>query len=197
MPSSVRRDAAATTARIREAAGDEFAMYGFEGARVDRIAARAGVNKALLFQRFGDKAGLYAATLAEIADGAIATRAGIVGRYPEGISDRAQFRALVRDLAVATQRFLESAPAARRALAWERAAGWAAFHSARPATDDAAADRIAGWFRTAEERGWLRAGAPAERHLALCLELVCAVDSRDEEFVGDLVADALVPAVGP
>ncbi|MBW9095690.1 TetR/AcrR family transcriptional regulator [Microbacterium jejuense] len=195
MSTPARRDATASTARIRASAREEFATHGFEGARVDRIAARAGVNKALLFQRFGDKAGLYTAALAEIAEAATAARARIASQYPDGIADGAQFRALVRDLAVGTQRLLESDPTARGMLAWERAAGWVAFHSARPETTDPAADLIAEWFRAAERRGWLRAGASAEQHLALCLELVCAVDSRDEGFVGELVADALAPAV--
>jgi len=38
-----------TTARILEAARDEFAEKGFAGARVDTIARRAGVNKATLY----------------------------------------------------------------------------------------------------------------------------------------------------
>jgi len=41
-----------TTARILEAARDEFAEKGFAGARVDTIARRAGVNKATLY--YGD-----------------------------------------------------------------------------------------------------------------------------------------------
>jgi AcrR family transcriptional regulator len=41
------------------AAADEFAERGFEAAGVDRIAARARVNKAMLYYHFGSKRALY------------------------------------------------------------------------------------------------------------------------------------------
>lgn len=44
---------------ISDAARAEFSTHGFAGARVDRIARRAGVNKQLLFYYFGSKRGLY------------------------------------------------------------------------------------------------------------------------------------------
>ena len=45
--------------RILHVAALEFAERGFAGARVDRIARRARVNKAMLYYHFGSKAGLY------------------------------------------------------------------------------------------------------------------------------------------
>ena len=53
------RDAAATQQRIIEAATDEFAAHGISGARVDEIAARAGVNKRMLYYYFGSKEQLF------------------------------------------------------------------------------------------------------------------------------------------
>jgi TetR/AcrR family transcriptional regulator len=44
---------------ILSAAAHEFAERGFAGARVDEIARRAGVNKAMLYYHVGDKAALY------------------------------------------------------------------------------------------------------------------------------------------
>lgn len=52
-----------TRRRLREAAADEFAEHGLAGARVDRIAARAGVNKERLYGHFGNKAQLFAMVL--------------------------------------------------------------------------------------------------------------------------------------
>ncbi len=45
--------------RILEAAAQVFAEKGFDGAGVDEIAQRAGVNKAMLYYHVGDKATLY------------------------------------------------------------------------------------------------------------------------------------------
>lgn len=49
--------------RILDAASAAFAELGFAGARVDEIAARAGVNKAMLYYHVGDKRSLYTAVL--------------------------------------------------------------------------------------------------------------------------------------
>jgi len=45
--------------QILKAAAKCFAINGFSGARVDEIAAEAGVNKATLYYRIGDKAAIY------------------------------------------------------------------------------------------------------------------------------------------
>src|SRR2546425_8628239 len=49
--------------RIVTAAREEFASRGFDGARVERIARRAGVNKQLLFYYYHSKRGLFHAVL--------------------------------------------------------------------------------------------------------------------------------------
>jgi AcrR family transcriptional regulator len=57
------RDAHATRGRILAAATEEFARFGLGGARVDRIAERAGANKRMLYYYFKDKEGLFLAAL--------------------------------------------------------------------------------------------------------------------------------------
>lgn len=59
----MRRDSTATKNRILEAATAEFSAYGLAGARVDRLAERAGANKQLIYAYFGCKEGLFDATL--------------------------------------------------------------------------------------------------------------------------------------
>jgi AcrR family transcriptional regulator len=54
-----RRDAAATKTALLRAAQELFAERGFEQATVREIAARAGVNQALLFRYFGSKDTLF------------------------------------------------------------------------------------------------------------------------------------------
>jgi TetR/AcrR family transcriptional regulator len=62
-PKPQRRDPAATRRKLLTAARREFARSGLAGARVDEIAARAGVNKQLVYHYFGDKDALYLAVL--------------------------------------------------------------------------------------------------------------------------------------
>ena len=57
------RDPERTKARILSAATAEFARYGLGGARMDRIAARAGANKRMLYYYFRDKDNLFLAAL--------------------------------------------------------------------------------------------------------------------------------------
>jgi AcrR family transcriptional regulator len=57
------RDPERTRAAILRAATAEIAAKGLNGARVDTIAKRAGVNKRMLYHYFGDKQGLYLAVL--------------------------------------------------------------------------------------------------------------------------------------
>jgi len=59
------RDAADTRRKLLDAARDEFARHGSAGARVDRIAAAAGVNKERIYGHFGSKDELFAAALAD------------------------------------------------------------------------------------------------------------------------------------
>src|SRR5690242_21712852 len=58
-----RRNPLATRQKLLSAARREFAASGLAGARVDEIAARAGVNKQLVYHYFGDKDALYLAVL--------------------------------------------------------------------------------------------------------------------------------------
>lgn len=51
---------------ILAAAEGEFAALGWSGARIERIARTARVNKQLLFHYYGSKAGLHAAALASL-----------------------------------------------------------------------------------------------------------------------------------
>src|SRR5687767_14079412 len=57
------RDPERTRAAILATAVQEFSEKGHHGARVDAIAARAGINKRMLYHYFGDKDALYLAVL--------------------------------------------------------------------------------------------------------------------------------------
>lgn len=57
------RDADRSQNTILAAARDEFAEFGLGGARMDRIAERAGLNKRLIYYYFEDKEKLFEAVL--------------------------------------------------------------------------------------------------------------------------------------
>lgn len=54
-----------TQQKLMDTALEEFAARGFDGAKVDRIVRRAGVNKAMLYYHFPSKAALYLEILRE------------------------------------------------------------------------------------------------------------------------------------
>lgn len=61
------RSEATTEDKILNGALDEFAELGFDGARVDRIAARSGLNKAMIYYYFKSKENLYETIVKNIA----------------------------------------------------------------------------------------------------------------------------------
>jgi AcrR family transcriptional regulator len=58
-----QKNARDSHAAILQAAALEFAEHGFDAARVDRIAARARLNKAMIYYHFGSKDALYVEVL--------------------------------------------------------------------------------------------------------------------------------------
>jgi TetR/AcrR family transcriptional regulator len=75
-------DSVSTRERILDAASSVFADEGFAGARVDEIARRAGINKAMLYYHVGNKQALYTAVLMRnfaIIESALAERSDTGG----------------------------------------------------------------------------------------------------------------------
>jgi AcrR family transcriptional regulator len=68
-PEPRARDAERSREEILEAATAEFAAYGLGGARVDRIAERAAVNKRLIYYYHGNKEELFLAVLERAYEG--------------------------------------------------------------------------------------------------------------------------------
>ena len=72
-----KRDPEARQRRLLEAAQEEFAARGLEGARVDEIAHRAGVNKQLVYHYFGNKDGLYLKVLEQTYEAMIQAKTSL------------------------------------------------------------------------------------------------------------------------
>src|SRR5262245_17397072 len=88
--------AGSTRDRLIAAAAAEFATRGFDGAKVDRIAARARINKAMLYYHFDGKAALYRDILREMFD---AVGASVAEVRKAGGSPEDQIRSFIRAVA--------------------------------------------------------------------------------------------------
>ncbi|SDS03836.1 DNA-binding transcriptional regulator, AcrR family [Brevibacterium sandarakinum] len=115
-PRNTTRDLLLASAR------EEFADHGIAGARVDAIAARAGVNKERIYGYFGSKEKLFDAVVTE----AKAEHAQGLG-LPEG--DLAEYVGRLYD-------FHRNHPTLRRLMLWE-----ALYYGDRPVPDDDARTR--------------------------------------------------------
>jgi len=71
-----------TSERIMAAARTVFAQKGYNGARIDEIAARANVNNATIYYQIGDKDTLYTAVLHQV-----------IGHVARGIADAVSMKA--------------------------------------------------------------------------------------------------------
>jgi AcrR family transcriptional regulator len=91
-----RKDSGATRERLFAAAAAEFAARGFAGAKVDRIAHAARVNKAMLYYHFQSKAGVYAEILHDMFQ-AVADR--LHRSTPAGASPEDRIRVMVEAIA--------------------------------------------------------------------------------------------------
>ncbi|HDP79754.1 MAG TPA: TetR/AcrR family transcriptional regulator [Spirochaetes bacterium] len=110
-----KKEKPSTREKVLRAALKEFAECGFAGARVDRIAAKARVNKAMIYYHFKSKEALYENIIKEItgaiyghvreaaAEGAdpLEQIYSVINKYISLIAviDRDIFRTLLREIA--------------------------------------------------------------------------------------------------
>jgi len=74
-------------ARLVASAAQEFAARGFDGAKVDRITARARVNKAMLYYHFGSKREVYLEVVREMVR-TVGSRARAIADGPGTAEDK-------------------------------------------------------------------------------------------------------------
>lgn len=199
------RDAGRTTADLLEAAEHEFAELGFAGARVDRIARRAGCNKGLIFQRFGDKAGIYAAVFTAVLDRWRPSPDELAGLLRA--DSREAFVGSVEALVDRTVRFLLAEPRAARILLWEVASGWAVLGA--PAAHEhreRSLGPIRDFLDAAQRSGFLRPDLSPQVQLGLVTQIPMLLnalrfdlaDPALRGFVTEFVVSGLVvPATPP
>lgn len=162
-----RRDAERTTHDLLDAAEREFAEHGFAGARVDRIAAAAGCNKALIFQRFGDKEGLYRAVFDAALTRWMPSPDEAAAQLRAG--SRAEFIASVRGLVARSIEFLNAEPRTARIALWEIAGDWSILTERRHPSEcgDGFSEVLRTFLTQAAESGFLRPDLPVEAQIGL------------------------------
>ncbi len=131
MPEVERRrgrahDAEGTREAILNAAEEVFAEHGFDGARIDSIAAQAGYNKSLIFQYFGDKLRLYEAVVRQADDQISGLQRQLFGLLEEVVMDATagKFKSFLKEGIGAYFDYLCEHPRFLRILLWELAEGW-------------------------------------------------------------------------
>jgi TetR/AcrR family transcriptional regulator len=121
------RDAEVSRNAILDAAEEIFAENGFDGARIDAIAAASGYNKSLIFHYFDDKLGLYTAVLKRIDQQGNELQAIMLTSLltDESVtSDACKFRTFVQIVIRWIFDYMVENPRVLRMIIWEAAEGW-------------------------------------------------------------------------
>jgi TetR/AcrR family transcriptional regulator len=171
---------------ILAAARAEFGEHGYAGARINRIAARSGLNKQLIYYYFQSKSGLHAAATAAgppaVPEATTGTPApdlvrGALSRLVVALDDRPDLVALLVD----PQATAHAAPHARE---------WVA-HAVRDVAAAVSRGQGLGYFRDDVDPVRI-----ARQALAACLGFLAArrhLDGDADSWVRDL-ADTLLRA---
>lgn len=165
MPESGRKrgrervyDVERTREAILNAAEAVFAEYGFDGTSVDAIASRAGYNKSLLFQYFGDKLALYTQVLkrADRELGGLMERVFAPLNDETLASDADRFRDFLRSMCGAFFDYMVERPQMMRLFNWEQAEGWQTFTRIASQFEPEDLARFETLFEKAHSAGLLR-----------------------------------------
>lgn len=101
-----------TRERILIAGENEFSEKGFYGARVDSIAAMAGVNKRMIYEHFENKDGLYSKVLFSVYERLAECERGFMVDFPDP-------RDAIRNVVSVSFNFLARDRSFVRILMWE------------------------------------------------------------------------------
>ncbi len=152
-------DAEGAREAILNAAEQVFAEHGFDGARVDAIAEKAGYNKSLLFQYFGDKLGLYEAVIRRADREITEFEMHVLAPFLEDetiASDAYRFRTFLETLIGRLFDYLLAHPRLLRIIIWEQAEGWQTLAKFLSQSDTEDAERFRTLFNKARRAGLLR-----------------------------------------
>lgn len=114
IPNESQMSDTTTQEKILAAARAEFIDHGLRGARMQQIADRAGLNKALLHYHFRNKEGLYVAALKSVFQGVVH---GLMSKPSQPhMSEEEKIRTLIRAYVFVLKDHLDLAKMAMREL---------------------------------------------------------------------------------
>lgn len=191
--------------KILDAASSVFADEGFAGARVDEIARRAGVNKAMLYYHVGNKQALYTAVLARNFD-------HMEKALDEALASDASIHEQLEALIAGIARTLRDLPDHPRIVLREFASAGTNLQPEVLERMVKVLGKVRGLLHDGVENGQLRATDPVMTHLALVgaslilssvsplRQRVSEIDpevgaAREDADVGEFLADLVLHGI--
>jgi TetR/AcrR family transcriptional regulator len=164
---------------ILNAAEKVFAEHGFDGARIDVIAAESGYNKSLLFQYFDDKLGLYAEVVKRADREMTELQRRILAPLLEDetvVSNAPTFKAFLEVIVATVFDYLVEHPRFVRMLLWEQAEGWQTFSKfiSQFGVEDEETRKIETIFHKAHRAGLVRSDFVPLMQLGMILQICLA-----------------------
>jgi len=153
------RNAKNTRLVILNAAEAVFAEHGFDGARIEAIAATSGYNQSLIFRYFGDKLGLYAEVLRQVDSQANEFLGQMLGSLLEDesiTSDAEHFRAFLTTAVGAFFDFMVAHPRVMGIMLWEHAENWQTYTKLASLFKLEGLDELEAFFARTQKAGLLR-----------------------------------------
>jgi TetR/AcrR family transcriptional regulator len=148
-----------TRLAILDAAEAAFAEHGFDGARIDAIAAASGHNKTLIFRYFGDKLNLYAEVLKRVDKQAgeplLQLIAPLLGDETI-LSDAYRFREFFKTALGTFFDYMTAHPRVMRMILWEHAEGWQTYVKVASLFEIEGFERFEAFILKAQAAGLLR-----------------------------------------
>ena len=167
-------DAEGAREAILNAAETVFAEHGFDGARVDAIAAVAGYNKSLIFQYFGDKLNLYAEVLKRADRETLILQENVLGPLLEDetiASNAHRFKALLETTVQTLFDYLIEHPRLMRILLWEQAEGWQTYAKIASRFETEDVEQFEKLFSKARSVGLMRSDFDPAIQLTMALQI--------------------------
>jgi TetR/AcrR family transcriptional regulator len=151
-------DAEGAREAILNAAEEVFAEHGFDGARIDAIAAASGYNKSLIFQYYGDKLALYAEVIRRADNQTRNLQNEALSNLTQinKMLDFEQLKALLGQYAGWYFDYLVEHPNIHRIYMWELAEGWQTFSKVLSQADYDDVEQFSPLLLQLQQAGFLR-----------------------------------------